>query len=91
VNCAEVKCALYTLTADNGDPIMLFGEDEAGNVMLWPTCHAARHPIAFARWTKRNAHRWRGKRLTLQHDMEPIVERWARWLGCRIESGVVVV
>jgi hypothetical protein len=88
MNCTEVPCRLYTLHADNGDPLLLYGEDEAGHVFLWPTPHIARHPIAFARWTHRNVKRWGGKSIHLQHELCEATRRWALWLGARIDNGV---
>lgn len=87
----SVPAELYTLRAANGDPLLLYGEDAAGNAFLWPTPHIEQHRIAFARWTYRNVRRWRGKRLILQHPMCERTRRWAEWLGVHLEQGVAVI
>lgn len=80
----------FTLYAGD-EPILLYGEDANGGVFLWPTVFLPRHRIAFGRWSRRYVERWRGKRIVLQHPITPDVERWARWLGCTVEAGVVIV
>lgn len=88
---AEVRCRLYTLHADNGDPLLLFGEDEAGNVFLWPTEHVRKHRFAFMRWCRASVSRWRGKRIQLQHPMCERTRRWAQSLGVTIQDGEAIV
>lgn len=86
----SVEGKYYTLYAGD-DPILLYGEDAKGGVFLWPTLYLAQHRIAFGRWSRREITRWRGKRIILQHPVTPDVERWARWLGCTVEPGVVII
>jgi hypothetical protein len=87
----EIPCRLYALHAGNGDPLLLFGEDEAGEVFWWPTVHMHYHPFEFARWTKRNVHRWHGKRIRLQHPCGPAVKRWLDWLGVEVRDGEALI
>jgi hypothetical protein len=85
----RVPCELYTLYADNGDPLLLYGADANGYLMLWPTPFICRHPIAFGRWCRREVERYRGYRVLIQlHALKPEVERWARWLGVTLEEGL---
>lgn len=87
----EVPCKLYTLHAANGDPLLIYGEDEAGEVFLWPTRYIENHRVAFARWSLANVHRWKGKRFMLCHPVRSNVRRWAEWLGVTFEHGMVVI
>jgi hypothetical protein len=91
VNCQKVPCDLYMLYASNGDPLLLFGLDKTGSMMLWPTCYIGRHPIAFAKWCKRQVAYYRGTRMILNHPITPEALKWGRWLGAKIEEGVAVV
>jgi hypothetical protein len=91
MNCRRVPAELYTVVADNGDLLMLYGKDEAGNVMLWPTKNLCKHPIAFGRFCRRNIESMRGLSLTLNHPISLKVIRWARWLGVTFEEGVARV
>ena len=89
MQCRSVHATLFTIHADNGDPLLLYGTDEEGWTMLWPTTHICKHPIAFARYCKRNIGRMRGGRLTLNHPMSAATRRWAEWLGVDFEAGVI--
>lgn len=92
MNCRSVRCELYTVYADNGDPLLLYGVDELGNLMLWPTKYICQHPIAFGRWSRRMVERYRGARVLIQlHALKPDVERWGRWLGVNFEEGLARV
>jgi hypothetical protein len=91
VNCQSVPARLWTLYAGNGDPLLLYGVDEAGGMMLWPTHYICLHRIAFARWCRRNVSAFRGCRFALNHPLSAETEKWARWLGVRFEQGVAVV
>lgn len=86
----RVEGQYFTLYVGD-DPILLYGEDAKGGVFLWPTVYLPRHRFAFARWSRGYVEHWRGKRIVLQHPITPAVERWARWLGCIVEPGVVIV
>lgn len=83
MNCTTVPSSLEVLRAPNGDPLLMFGE-AGGDFFLWPTTHIRRHRIAFARWSRRNVHRFRGRRLVMQHPMCESVRRWAEWLGAKV-------
>lgn len=91
MNCRRVPAELYTVHADNGDPLLLYGKDAEGWLMLWPTVHIANHPIAFARWCKRNVGSMRGSRATLQHPMCARTRAWAEWLGVTFDGDQVTV
>jgi hypothetical protein len=88
---SEVPCRLYTLTASNGDPLLLFGEDDNGNVMLWPMTPITSHPIEFARWSRRYVQHWRGKTIRLQHPLCEQTLKWAQWLGVTFQHDVAYV
>jgi hypothetical protein len=89
MNCRSVPAEIYTLYADNGDPLLLYGKDAQGFIMLWPTRYIEKHPIAFGRWCWRNVHAFRGCRMYLRHAMTPVVQRWASWLKTDVEAGVI--
>jgi hypothetical protein len=90
VSLTSVEGTYFTLYAGD-EPILYYGEDGNGGVFLAPTPYLVRHRFAFARWSRENVHRWKGKRIVLQHPLAPDVERWARWLGCTVESDMVIV
>jgi hypothetical protein len=88
---SEVPCRLYTLSASNGDPLLLFGEDDNGNVMLWPMTHIFQHRVAFARWSKRYVERWRGRVIHLHHPLCASTIRWAQWLGVTFKHDMALI
>ncbi len=79
---------LYTVTADNGDPLLLYGVDTVGSVMLWPTPYIERHRLGFARFCRRHISELAGHRIVMHHPLCERTERWARWLGVRFEAGI---
>lgn len=92
MNLRSVPCELWTLYAENGDPLLLYGKDAEGYLMLWPTVHIPKHRMAFLRWCWKNVSRFRGCRATLcLHPLDAKTERWAKWLGVTIEAGRAVV
>lgn len=90
MKCKRIPAQLWAVYADNGDPLLLYGYDDEG-VMLWPTWHIQKHPIAFGRFCKQHVHEMRGKRFTLHHKLCWRTKRWADWLGVRFESGTVEI
>ena len=87
----KVPAELYTVTADDGAPLMIYGTNKEGIVMLWPTPHIRTHRIAFARFCKRHVAELRGQRFLLQHRLSPETCRWAEWLGVQFEAGVAII
>ena len=87
----KVPAELYTVTADDGTPLLLYGVDEGGTVMLWPTQYLKQHRIAFGRFCKRHIESLRGKRVILHHMLSPETCRWAEWLSVKFEPGVAVI
>lgn len=71
------------------DPLLMYGIDQTGCVMLWPTPYIERHTFTFGRWCKRTVPTLRGKRFLLNHPLSERTERWARWLGVNLEQGVI--
>jgi hypothetical protein len=84
----EIPCQLSTIVANDGEPLLLIGDD-GQHMMLWPTPAIASHAFEFARWTKRNVDRFRGKRVLYNHPLCERTQRWAQWLGVNLEQGVV--
>lgn len=80
-----VRAEVFVVKAGNGDPLLLFGEIE-DTAVLWPLAALPQHALAFARWSKRNVSRWRGKRVLLQHPMCARTRRWCEWLGCAVTA-----
>lgn len=91
MNCHSVPAQLYTVTADNGDPLLLVGLDESGTLFLWPTRYISQHKVGFARWCRRNVSRYKGSRAILHHPLCAETRRWAEWLGVRFQEGVGVL
>jgi hypothetical protein len=90
MSCELVPAEVFVVKAANGDPLLLFGEIE-GAAVLWPLAALPRHPIEFARWSKRNVHRWKGRTLQLQHPMCATTRKWVRWLGGTFQGNEVTV
>jgi hypothetical protein len=88
VNCRRVPAQLWSVYADNGDPLLLYGTDGEW-LMLWPTPFIERHPIAFGRWCRRSVGEMRGKRVLIAHELCEKTKRWAAWLGVSLEQGIV--
>jgi len=89
VNAHRVPATFHAVYADNGDPLLLYGVDEADGMFLWPTPHIAKHPIAFGRYCRQHVGELRGRRLTFNHPLTWKTQRWADWLGVNFEAGVV--
>lgn len=83
MDVTAVPAEVYVVMAGNGDPLLLYGEIE-GTTVIWPLACLPHHALAFARWSRRNVSRWRGKRILLQHPMCERTRRWCEWLGCVI-------
>lgn len=88
MNCQRVPSTFYTVRADNGDPLLLYGLDEDRNLFLWATPFICRHPVAFGRWCRQHIEEFRGCRFVFNHPLSQKVRRWAEWLNVSVESGV---
>jgi hypothetical protein len=79
---AQTLTAVFT---DDGDPVMLHGQDQFGGPLMIPVVETIQaHKIGFARYSKRHRQDFPFDAMPLPHALPERTEAWAHWLNCEM-------